>query len=188
MKAIVLKCPECRANLEIEEGYAHCYCKYCGNKIILDDDKAEWTYTKNININKTTSHTYRHIDDADVIRAKEEAANESRKSKNAMITVIACFLFMGLLYGAVYGIPVLQELSGKVSAGSYKELIGEDYKTVEAHFEAAGFTNIELIELNDSGILVWNKGKVKTISIGGNSTFSSYDYFDPDTKVVISYH
>ena len=75
-----------------------------------------------------------------------------------------------------------------LKVGYYKDLVGEDYKTVEAHFKAAGFTNIELIDLNDAGIAFWNEGKVETISVGGDTSFDSYDYFDPNTKVVISYH
>ena len=82
----------------------------------------------------------------------------------------------------------MAEKEGKISAGSYIELIGKDYKSVEAHLKAAGFTNIELIELNDSGIMFWNNGKVETISIGGNTSFDTTSYFTKDIKIIISYH
>lgn len=77
---------------------------------------------------------------------------------------------------------------GRIQAGYCSDLIGKDYKTVEAHFKAAGFTNIELIDLKDSGLAVWDNEKVESISIGGNSDFDETDWFEPDTKVVISYH
>lgn len=77
---------------------------------------------------------------------------------------------------------------GKISAGCYRELVGEDYKTVKAHFKAAGFTNIDLIDLDDSGLMFWNDGKVETISVGGDMDFDSLDWFEPDVKVIISYH
>ena len=67
-------------------------------------------------------------------------------------------------------------------------MIGEDYKVVVAHFEAAGFTNIELIDLDVSGTAFWKSEKVEMISIGGNTDFETTDWFSPDTKVVISYH
>ena len=67
-------------------------------------------------------------------------------------------------------------------------MIGQSYETVVAHFEAAGFTDIELIDLNDSGIAFWNNGKVEMISVGGDTDFETIDWFSPDTKVVISYH
>ena len=77
---------------------------------------------------------------------------------------------------------------GKINAGDYRDLIGQDYKTVKAHFEAAGFTNIELIDLDDAGLALWKNEKVEIISIGGDTSFDSTDFFEPDTKVVISYH
>ena len=36
MKLITLKCPNCGADIEIENGIDTFYCKYCGYKIILD--------------------------------------------------------------------------------------------------------------------------------------------------------
>lgn len=80
------------------------------------------------------------------------------------------------------------ERQGKISAGFSKDLVGEDYKTVDAYLRAAGFTNIEIIDLNDSGLAFWKNGKVAAISIGGKTEFESTDYFYPDTPIVISYH
>ena len=77
---------------------------------------------------------------------------------------------------------------GKIQAGYYKDLIGQDNKTVIAHFEAAGFENIEVIDLNDSGIAFWTDGEVVTISVGGDTNFDTFDWFEPDTKVIISHH
>ena len=83
---------------------------------------------------------------------------------------------------------MLAQHEGKINAGYYKDLVGEKYETVEAHFEAAGFTNIELIDLDDAGISFWKNGEVEIISVGGNTSFDSADWFEPDTRVVISYH
>ena len=47
--------------------------------------------------------------------------------------------------------------NGMVNAGFYRDLVGEDYEYVVSHFEAAGFTNIELVDLDDSGILFWRE-------------------------------
>ena len=55
MKLKVLKCPECRANLEIEDDRTSCYCQYCGCKIILDSEKQEYTYNKNVNVSRHKS-------------------------------------------------------------------------------------------------------------------------------------
>ena len=148
----------------------------------------ENTTTKRVEIKKDFKIHKQVTDDADVIRAQTEA----KKTKNDLVvfvTIMGSFLLLMLL---MIGVPALidkaNESSGKIQAGYYKDLVGEDYRTVQAHFEAAGFTNIELIDLNDSGILFWNEGKVETISVGGDTSFESVDWFEPDTKVVISYH
>ena len=139
---------------------------------------------KNININKHTRHT----DDAEIIRA----VTESKETKHALIAVIVIFaLVLAVCFVTLLWINLREdkaEQEGKISAGYYDDLVGEDYKTVEAHFRAAGFTNIELVELDNAGIAFWKKGEVVVISVGGNTTFESGDYFDPDVKVIISYH
>ena len=107
-----------------------------------------------------------------------------------------CFNYMcnyaiGIPFGMMLKFNIEEKIAqnnGKINAGFYRELIGVNYETVEAHFESAGFTNIELIDLDDSGIAFWKDGKVETISVGGNTSFDSIDWYDPDTKVVISYH
>ena len=184
MNLRVLKCPECKANLEIEDGLHTCFCKYCGCQIILDEEKQEYTINKNININKTVRHT----DDAEIIRAENEARESSRGFKQFLIIwgLLIAFIIIGVVGFKIHG--AMAQRDGKINAGYYKDLIGKDYETVEAHFEAAGFTDIQLIDLDDSGISFWTDGNVDTISIGGDTDFESTDWFYPDTKVVISYH
>ncbi len=100
-----------------------------------------------------------------------------------MLLIILCAV---LIFCVI--IPNVEESKGKVTVGDCDDLLGEDYEAVLAHFEAAGFTDIELIDLDDSGILFWKKGKVAMILIGGKIDFEETDWFWPDTKVIISYH
>lgn len=186
MKLKTLTCPHCSASIKAEiENKKSIFCTYCGQQFYLDEEITNIKITKDININKTN----RTIDDARIIEAKLTANKDKRDT------------LIGIIFGG--GIPLLLILSivlyfsintaisknkGYVNAGEYSELIGKDYKTVEAHFEAAGFKNIELINLKDSGLLFWTNNKVESISIGGKTDFESVDWFDPNTKVVISYH
>ena len=94
MKLKALKCPECRANVEIEEGRTSCFCSYCGCKIIIDDEKYETTINKNINRNYT--HTERIINDAEVIRAESEAKDSKRGIWiGILIPAICLLIFFG---------------------------------------------------------------------------------------------
>lgn len=188
MKLHKLLCPNCNGMLDmnISDTTKGVFCPYCGQKFYVDDEKKEYTINKNININKTIHNRY--TDDAEVERVRVDDKKDKRG-----------WIFLAVLWGAlaviIIGVnlyfalaPKVAESQGKISAGYYRDLVGEDYETVAAHFEAAGFTNVELIDLDDAGLAFWNEGKVKTISVGGNTSFESTDYFDPDTKVVISYH
>lgn len=44
---ISLKCPECGATLQVEEDRKECFCSYCGNRVIVQNENE-----KTININK----------------------------------------------------------------------------------------------------------------------------------------
>lgn len=44
---ISLKCPECGATLHVEEDRKECFCSYCGNRVIVQNENE-----KTININK----------------------------------------------------------------------------------------------------------------------------------------
>lgn len=188
MKLYTLKCPECGASVGIEEGQRSCRCPYCQCKLFFDDGKQKMTLDQKVYIHKDIIRTKRYVNDAEVIREMEKA----RENRRGWIANVLLFIILfGVCVLSISSYESKQKANrdaGKIHAGYYKDLIGEDYQTVEAHFRAAGFSNIELIDLNDSGILFWTDEKVKTISVGGDTDFDSGDWFEPTTKVVISYH
>ncbi|MBR4290987.1 MAG: hypothetical protein IKT52_10175 [Oscillospiraceae bacterium] len=193
MRLQKITCPSCNGTLDmkISDNTEYIFCPYCGTQYFVDDAK-KYTFNQNINIKKDikldkTIHN-RYTNDADVIRAKHEA-NEYKNAIKLLCFILPVLLVLMLIPSLLLKVnEKAAKAEGKISAGYYKDLLGKDYETVEAHFEAAGFTNIELIDLNDSGLLIWNNGKVETISVGGDTSFESTDFFDPNTKVVISYH
>ena len=187
MRIKPIRCPSCDAKIEIKESEDTCECQYCGCVFSIDNGKSEHTYNKNINIKKEISHTRHHIDDAAVIKAQSKA----KEDRNMWFMIAFLMIFS---WGTLFFLGAKEEMekkvavqNGMISAGSYEDFIGMKYKGAVAHLEGAGFTNIEAVDLDDAGIFFWNNGKVEQISIGGDMDFSSNDYFDPDTKVVISY-
>ncbi len=189
MKLHKLTCPNCNGSLDMEiaDGTPSVCCPYCGQTFLLDDEKKEITINKNININKTVHKRY--TNDAKILH--EELEYKKDKRNTAVGIILGFGIPLGIILAIVLYFTISSEIAesqGKIQAGYYKDLIGQNYKAVEAHFEAAGFTDIELIDLNDAGITFWNNDKVANISVGGDTDFESVDWFDPDTKVVISYH
>ncbi len=89
---VSVKCPECGALLNIEEGRSQAFCSYCGTKILVHNDNEK---------------IYRHIDEAGIKQAEtdriirlrqmeleEKAREEEMKAKT--------FKFkMGLIIGAI---------------------------------------------------------------------------------------
>ena len=191
MKQIV--CPCCGARIEADmNGRDSVFCTYCGCQISLYDNRSECNINNNINVNKDISVNktfyHRYSDDAEIIKEN----NKEKERKRSTIILFASFVVaIGLLLTASLVDEIEEKQAkkeGKISAGYYKDWIDQDHKTVVAHLEAAGFTNIEVIDLNDAGLAFWNDGKVESISIGGDTSFDSSDYFYPDAKVVITHH
>ena len=77
VKTISLKCPECGAELSVEEDRKQCFCQYCGSKILIDDG--------------STSHVYRKVDEArikeaevrELLRLKELELEEKKQAAKA---------------------------------------------------------------------------------------------------------
>ena len=183
-----LKCPGCGApiNVEYKKNDGTMFCPYCGNAVKIEDSN---TITINKNITKRT------INDAKIIRAENERLqieHEHRIGKVLLVIMISIFIGPFFFYGCMAKLARERKVSlierGKVSVGNCDDYEGDNYKEVEAQFRSMGFENIELVDLKDSGIKVWKNGKVKSVSISGNTDFDEGDYFSKDEKVVISYH
>jgi DNA-directed RNA polymerase subunit RPC12/RpoP len=121
MKMIVLKCPECHASLDIEEGRKQVFCSYCGAKIIVENEN---------------EHIYRHIDEAQIKRAesdgivqmrklelaeKKRAAREKTKSLKIKISITLGVIMIGsLVFGYAgdsgYGLTSASMMVGMVCA------------------------------------------------------------------------
>ena len=113
MNLHILKCPECNANLEIEEGRTSCYCQFCGCKIDLNDDTKAPTSNKNIHIIKDISHTTRHIDEANVIRAKSEASKDTRDFKQLIVLLGVLLLIPIAMFGGKPSTDLLLKVKEK---------------------------------------------------------------------------
>ena len=85
-----VKCPECGANLPIEEGRDQIFCSYCGTKVIVTNDN---------------EHIFRHIDEAGIMQAETdrmvrmrelEIAEEKHaiRKKLVIIWILATFMML----------------------------------------------------------------------------------------------
>ena len=100
INTISLKCPECNANLSVDESLKQCFCQYCGTKIMLDDG--------------STNYVYRKVDEARIkeaeirenIRLRELELEEKRymdkkKAKSFKVKVSIVLAIIGILMMAI---------------------------------------------------------------------------------------
>ena len=84
MKVQSLKCPNCDAVLEIEDGIDTFFCKYCGNKIVLTD-MSDAFYNAKVQV-KAMEHQERMQDkkyeqERYKLDKKEQRKNKEKKRK-----------------------------------------------------------------------------------------------------------
>ena len=179
VQLISVKCPECGAQLNIEEERDKVFCTYCGAKILLHNEN---------------EYIYRHIDEAGIkqaetdriIRMKQmEYAERQRLSKEktksvkiAMSIALAItgilLMAIGAVAGSRYGMLRLVGLLSLIGAAyiwrssrkddeeeevvygdwaripsSISDYESKHYTAIESMFLGAGFTNVRCLPLND---------------------------------------
>jgi len=188
MKAVTLTCQNCGASLTVNDKVA--FCSYCGAKLIIDEDNTT-TINYNYTYTKRDEARIRENERKEIVRLKELEYKE-REDKRSNKVLLIWFLCWVLFAGGIFLVNRINkwtsEAQGKICAGYYDDYIGENYEAVIEQFEEMGFTDIVAIDLDDSGLAFWNDGDVKSISINGNDSFDTYNYFYPDATVIIKYH
>ncbi len=95
MKFIQLKCPNCQADLEIEDTLNSCFCKYCGAKIyIADQSDATIQAKKEIQMRRDK---YEH----EKFLLEKEAEKTERNNKESWKHtkfLVGLFIFLILLW------------------------------------------------------------------------------------------
>ena len=193
MKVEKMTCPSCGANLDVKDKMA--FCQYCGATLAIDDENRTITHNYNRTFVTRDEARIRESERKENIRIKELEYKERKEKRDNKISIISgicgfgipLLMILALLLGP--GIKKwTAQAQGKISAGDHDDYIGEKYEAVIEQLEEMGFTNIVTVNLKDSGLAFWNDGKVKSVSIDGNDSFESVNYFHPDDKVIVKYH
>lgn len=84
MNLVHLRCPDCGADLEVDNSREFCFCQYCGTKIILEESDASVRRTKarlktiDKFLDQREAQQIRKLEDR---RIREEAAREERRRR-----------------------------------------------------------------------------------------------------------
>lgn len=127
IKVNSVKCPECGADLPVEEGRTQLFCSYCGSKIIITDEN---------------KYTYHYVDDAAIkqaetdklVKMRELDLEEKRESEGhtirsaltiiwlilSTIVIVICIIEMSSEEGLMTGFLMLFYLGAPlVGGGAY---------------------------------------------------------------------
>lgn len=183
-----MKCPECGAQLNFKDDQEFCYCSYCGTQVYKTNKNEKRIIFQKINDAKIKKEEVKREIEI------EKLKHEERESKRNNIMLI---IMMGLMFIpsiAFFASNTITEYSNKqkyeqgfIRVGYYEDYIGKNYEVVISELHELGFEKIETYDLNDSGLFK-KENSIESISIGGNSKFSSETWFKPSDKVIISYH
>lgn len=211
VKFTSVKCPECGANLPIEEGREKIFCSYCGTPIIMTDEN---------------EYTYRHIDEAEVKRAEterlirlkelemeEKESERSHKGHRSAMIIAGLIAVIGIISEIVLPLNLIGTFLILVSLWIVNEsqrkkkvrrilssdeaqitedmagCRGKNYNAAMALFQSAGFSNVRGVALGDLSFFTAKKnGQVESVSIDGEDDFDEGDIFQRNANVIITYH
>ena len=196
MELVKIDCPYCSGFITVNEDAETCYCTYCGRQIGIKSG------TKKIKIHITDDARIKEAETAKDIRLKEIEQKDKESMRNHRYTIWPMLFLIVLLAAMPFLLSLenyfsdnakrkLEQQSieqGMIHAGYSGDYEKMNYEAAVQQLEALGFTNIEVIDLKDAGILHNKKDTIESISIDGDTYFSSGDFFDPDAKIIITYH
>ena len=213
---VTIRCPECSADLQIEDGREYAFCTYCGAKVMITNDN---------------EHIYRTIDEAKIKQAEtdriirmreldmEEKSGISKRTKAIVwIASTAVLLILGIIGYAIDNMGMGMCMMFAMCTGIWGGIItfsdddkkkrrrraGENevkittammdcvdyhYNKAVILYKNAGFTNINAIPLHDLNRFNMKKeGMVESVTINGEEDFEEDEIYSKNANILITYH
>ena len=205
-KLLLLKCPECDAELSVKDNLDMFYCTHCGRKIILDDEKRrEALLSREKMEHETRLHTWKLNQQAAIRREElQHEAREKQKSRDTMwkiviLVIVLIFIPTAIVLAAKYtgfgyyinrAEKFIDSQMGLAQVpGTSESYVDKPVRDARISLENAGFTDIEEQPAKDLFLGILKKeGDVAHISINGETDFKSGAKFPKTAKVIIYYH
>lgn len=214
---VTIKCPECSADLQIEDGREYAFCTYCGARVMIANDN---------------EHIYKMIDEARIkqaetdrmVRMRELDMDEKTSVSKKVLVVVWLTVSIALVVVGMIGLGFNKEDMGimslilgiNVALWGAMGLFANDSKKkkkrkanedevaittammdcVDYHYNKAvilyknaGFTNINAIPLHDLNRFSMKKeGMVESVTINGEEDFEEDEVFPKNANILITYH
>lgn len=211
----IIQCPACGANLSVEEGREKIFCTYCGSQVtVTNENEHIFRHIDEAKIKQAETDQVIRLKEMEL---EEKENRKKRKSRAIAYGIALGFVLIGALiciwaplvgmWGVIIGgwialyTAVSNDDSHKKRQKRYanpdevciSELMTDyyekNYNVVVQLFQAAGFSNVNAVPLNDLNSRTARKnGQVEDVSINGNEDFEEGDIFPKDSTVLITYH
>ncbi len=111
------------------------------------------------------------------------------KTKRTLRCLLSILLLVGMLSALLTGCSEANHDNDVKAPKKKSELVGRNYEEVVKLFVDAGFTNVKTESIDDL-ILGWftQDGEVESVTINGETSFSTAKWYPKDVEVIISYH
>jgi len=99
MKIFDIKCPGCGATMEAEEGHKFMFCKYCGEKVMLDNEATRIEIEETLNVNDNA-----RIKEADVtenIAKMSLSAGSEAKNRSQLLAILFVLWALIIIVGII---------------------------------------------------------------------------------------
>ena len=209
-------CPNCNAQISLDESRDFGFCQYCGTKIILDDYRSTHRVIDEARIKETETDR--------IIRLKElelEEKENAKVRKGRMISygialifvaigsivelfdpynLFGIFLIIGGAWIALFTLITADSQNKKLEdarnarrgmiklSNSAMSYVDKNFRAIEGIYRQLGFQTINTINLKDLRVGLFKKpGSVETVTIDGERP-NEQKWYNPNATVVISYH
>lgn len=187
IKLITVKCPECGASLDIEEGRKQLFCSYCGSKILIQNDNEYIVHNINeADVRQAEADKIIRLRELELEERENKQIGKWHKTAYIIAGAVAAFgllvqliapnnetggmiLLIGMLiagwtftYGNIFRDnkkrrTIVVSPNEVEINGQLRNYREKNYNTILALYQANGFTNVNLIPLHDLNFFQGNK-------------------------------
>ena len=204
------RCPNCNAVLTPDFSRRSVMCEQCETlfpvSLFKQSDEEEKENTTDTEQSDEKNETVQDAaENDDTPSETEDEAEAVKENINYTIPILIFTLIVAVAFCIGLNFYVQRQRAeakaiamenGWISAGSSKDYKEKHYSEVEEELESLGFENIEIEEIEMFGLAkkiddkicnIFSLGLVTSVSIDGNEHFTKYDYFPPDSEIIIYY-
>ena len=185
-----LVCPNCEANLKIDDGLLTYICPYCGARILLKGlSDGELEAKVNMAELEYKKYELRHKAIEKEKEYQRKRRSEIEDAQSMLIGSIALIVIIVLICGIFFFSEVIGDIATRTVSVplSSSDLLKLNHSEVHDVLSKAGFKKIDEIPIDGKPGL-FSKSDISSISINGKTSFIEGTTFPQKATIIITYY